>query len=461
MLGIEVDMSSDTDEFFLTGEPAMPSGRRVKVVKPPNRVERSENLRKRIVGLSQELIDSGFGALLVPPGPIKLLAAPVQDPKTSGWIGHVEESLSTYIQRVSVTDNFSQRPPFDHVNDPIYRRLIRDFIHPGAAMPEAKVAALRPSGQSRIAENLDVPDVYYSIVDGLQRLYCYCIAILLVWRREELVSSGLIPKDAWDYLSEAVLASGDPKAATEALLQRMTRYEVFYNIDLGGLLHYMVTFNTGQRRMSLPVQLEIMQGPLIQELESTGIPIWHDIHTLPGMRQPKEKFAASTLVLATQAFITNNAQVTASTEAENFLNESQQYLDNVGDINDVAHTIHRITTELHPDIMRVYADDPNRRYILSGGTFLLGLAAACGYIRNRNKMKTLDQALDRLLKELKKPVEDPWNLTSYQQALSMITSSRGKATRRLVYDTFLRFFSGATGELEWLDTAAQITGSTL
>lgn len=357
-------------------------------------------------------------------------------------------------------DNFSQRPPFDHVNDPIYRRLIRDFIHPGAVMPEAKVAALRPNGQSRIAANLDVADIYCSIVDGLQRLYCYCISILLVWKREELVLSGLLPKEAWDYFCDAVMATGDSPSATAALLQRPTRYEIFYNIDLAGLLHYMVTFNTGQRRMSLSIQLEIMQGPLIQELESAGIPIWHDITILPGMRQPKDKFAASTLVLATQAFITNNAQITASTEAENFLNENQQYLDNVGDINDVAHAISRITTELHPEIMRVYADDPNKRFILSGGTFLLGLAAACGYIRNRNKIRTLDIGLDRLLKELKKPVEDPWNLTSYQRALAMITTSRGKATRRLVYDTFLRFFSGATAELEWLDTAAQITGTT-
>ena len=40
------------------------------------------------------------------------------------------------------------------------------------------------------------------------------------------------------------------------------------------LLHYMVTFNTGQRRMSLPVQLEIMQRPLIQELEQRAkIPV--------------------------------------------------------------------------------------------------------------------------------------------------------------------------------------------
>ena len=158
--------------------------------------------------------------------------------------------------------------------------------------------------------------------------------------------------------------------------------------------------------------------------------------------------------------ITNNAQVTATTEAERFLNENQQYLDNIGDIDEVAATLRRITTEIHPEIMRVYADDPNRRFILSsGGTFLLGLAAAAGYIRNRNNIKHLHVALDKLAKELKKPSDDPLNLESYQKALAMITTSRGKATRRLVYDTFLRFFGGATSELEWMDTAAQITGT--
>ena len=38
-----------------------------------------------------------------------------------------------------------------------------------------------------------------------------------------------------------------------------------------GLLHYMVTFNTGQRRMSLEVQLEIMQRPLLTYREAAAI----------------------------------------------------------------------------------------------------------------------------------------------------------------------------------------------
>jgi|HubBroStandDraft_1064217.scaffolds.fasta_scaffold21984_2 hypothetical protein len=435
----------------------MPRGRRAKLVKAPNRVERCENIRQKILSLTTDLVDDGFGSLLPPPAPVDTISKPVNDPKTGGCIAHVEEPLGIYIQRVSVADNFSQRPPFDHVEDPIYRRLIRDFLQ-GAAMPESKVAALSSTKSGRKAESLHVKDIDYSVIDGLQRLYCYCIAILLLWRREETVTEGLITKDAWKYFEEALNDSGEPKAATEDLLKRITRYEIFYNIDLGGLLHYMVTFNTGQRRMSLDVQLEIMRRPLILELESSGIPVWHDISSMPGIKQPKEKFAAADLVLATQAFITNNAQLTASTEAERFLNESQAYLDNVGDINDVAQTLKRITTEVHPEIMRIYADDPNRRFILAGGTFLLSFAAACGYVRNRGNMKMLDGAFDKLLAELKKPVDDPLNLDDYQKALSAITSSRGKATRRLVYDTFLRFFNGASTELEWLDTATQITG---
>jgi hypothetical protein len=71
----------------------------------------------------------------------------------------------------------------------------------------------------------------------------------------------------------------------------------------------------------------------------------------------------------------------------------------------------------------------------------------------------LDGALDKLDALLRKSDEDPLNLDDYWQALSNITASRGKATRRLVNDTFLRFFGGATTQLEWLDTAAQITGS--
>jgi hypothetical protein len=444
-----------------TKDTIMPRGRKTKNVKTPTRLERLEKFRARIVGLPEELVSAGFGNLVKPPGPIQLTEPePDKDPKTEGFIGKVKEPLGAYLQRVSILENFAQRPPFDHVNDSIYRRLIRDFIQ-GAAMPESKVAALSRTAKDSKSESLNDSDTWFSVIDGLQRLYCFAIAVLLVLRREQLIADGLITQDAWDYFGEAVQGAGDNQIATEELLRRIVRYEIFYNIDLAGLLHYMVTFNTGQRRMSLPVQLEIMQRPLVDELEKRAkIPVFRDMEKIPGRTKPKEQFAASELVLAAQAFITHNAQVTASNEAERFLNEDQAYLDNVGDITDVVKTLKRIATELHPRVMQVYAADANKRYILSSQlTFLIGLSAACGYYRNRLNMKSLESSLDKLQAELERPVEDPLELDEYAKALTTITASRGKSTRRLVYDTFVRFFSGATMDLEWLDTARQITGS--
>jgi hypothetical protein len=104
-----------------------------------------------------------------------------------------------------------------------------------------------------------------------------------------------------------------------------------------------------------------------------------------------------------------------------------------------------------------YADNPSNKYILSGGgTFLLSFAAACGKVRNNLNMPALKLALERLTAQLEKPADDPLNLEVYQRVLRNITTSRGKATRRLVYETFLRFFNGTTTALDWADTAVQI-----
>src|SRR4029450_11533629 len=122
-------------------ETTMPRGRRPKRGKAPTKLERLEKLRERILTLGQDLLAEGFGAQLPPPRPIRLTAEAIHDPKTNGWIGHVEEPLGTYIQRVSIVGNFSPRPPVLHTLDPIYRRLIRDFLT-GAGLREAAVAVL-------------------------------------------------------------------------------------------------------------------------------------------------------------------------------------------------------------------------------------------------------------------------------------------------------------------------------
>ena len=328
-------------------------------------------------------------------------------------------------------------------------------------MPEAKIAAMGSAGGRLKA--LQEPGVKYSVIDGLQRLYCYCIAVLLVWKREKLIEDRCIPVDAWDYFKDAVEKTGDPKTAVEQILKRTTRYELFWNIDLEGLLHYMVTFNTGQRRMSLEVQLEIMQRPLLKALEHDAkIPIFQDTSQTAGKQKPKQEFAASDLVIATRAFIEFNPQLKKLDEAEGLLERDEGYTDiqrsfDVGDINDVVNTLKKIAIDIHQKIMERYPDNPTHKYILSsGGMFLVSFAAACGKVRNTLNMTSLDGALQRLMKELNEPDEDPLNLEEYQETINNIKASRGKNIRRLVYDTFLRFFNGTTSTLDWADAARQI-----
>jgi len=445
----------------LDAEKEAPVRRRKAKIKAPTKVERQEILRERIKHLTEALDVAGFGGLLRIPGAVKPIAPETPDVKTGGFIGHIEEELGTYIQRVSIVDNFYQRQPFDHLNDKIYLRLIRDFIL-RAAMPEAKVAAL--DGRGGRLKSLQEKGIKYSVIDGLQRLYCYCISVLVVWQREKLITDRCITKEAWDYLKDAVEKSGDPKGAVEEILKRKTRYEVFWNIDLEGLLHYMVTFNTGQRRMSLEVQLEIMQRPLLEALEHDAkIPIFQDNQNITGKQKPKNEFSASDLVMATRAFIEFNPQLKKPEEAESLLEREKGYTDiqssfDVGDIKDVVATLKKITIDLHPKIMEKYANNPNYKYILSGGgVFLLSFAAACGKVRNMMNMTSLEGAFERLTKELEKAEEDPLNLKEYQRTLASIKSSRGKAVRRLVYDTFLRFFNMTTATLDWADTARQIS----
>jgi hypothetical protein len=429
--------------------------------KAPTKVERQEILRERIKHLTEALDAAGFGRLLTIPGAVKPIAPESPDVKTGGYIGHIEEELGTYIQRVSIVDNFYQRQPFDHLNDKIYLRLVRDFILK-AAMPEAKVAAL--DGRGGRLRSLQEKGIKYSVIDGLQRLYCYCISVLVVWQRENLIADRCITKEAWDYLKDAVEKSGNPKEAVEEILKRKTRYEVFWNIDLEGLLHYLVTFNTGQRRMSMEVQLEIMQRPLLEALEHDAkIPIFQDNKNITGKQKPKNEFSASDLVMATRAFIEFNPQIKKPEEAESLLEREKGYTDihtsfDVGDIKDVVATLKKITIDLHPKIMEKYSNNPNYKYILSGGgVFLLSFAAACGKVRNMMNMTSLEGAFERLTKELDKPEDDPLNLEEYHRTLASIKSSRGKAVRRLVYDTFLRFFNMTTATLDWSDTARQIS----
>jgi hypothetical protein len=209
--------------------------------------------------------------------------------------------------------------------------------------------------------------------------------------------------------------------------------------------------------MSVGVQLEIMRAPLIEELKRTKLPIWVTTLEAPEAKKPKDLFGSAELIMATQAFASGNPQITAAEEAESIL-ENEDF--DFAEVDDVLKVFKFVATDLHPTISKIYQDDINKRYLLSNsGVFFMGFCAACGHFRTRNNMKMLQGALDKVIDLAKADAEDPFKLEDYFKAIATITSARGRTNRRLVYDTFLRFFMGATDELEWLTTVAMMAGA--
>jgi len=459
-LVIEADDVMATTHYQPKREKSMPPGKRPKVAPHSNRFDRQKLLKEKMTDLEADLRAAGLGDLMGEIKPVRPIAKELIDRKTGAKIFHVEEPLSVYVRRTTLTGNKSQRAPFDHLNDPIYRRLMRDFVQ-GALMPEARVAAVKDGVKVLSVEEADIN---YSIIDGLQRSWCYATLLLLALHRDQLVADGSVTQEAWNYFRPVIESLGDRDTAVRNLLQRTIRYEIYYNIDLAGLLHYMVTFNTAQRRMSLPVQLEIMRGPLIDEIErATSIPVFRDsvdIEAQGKTQKNKEQFAASDLAVAAEAFITNNPQAPQKELAEEFLEKDTAYAGavDVGDIADVITMLKRVATEIHPAMLKVYAADAGKKfYFSSGGTFMGGFAAACGHIRNKGDNTKLQKAIEKLVALLAIPEDDPFSLGEYQDAIKDIHSSRGKMMRRLVYDTFLRFFNGTTERLEWTDAVRSLS----
>jgi hypothetical protein len=71
-------------------------------------------------------------------------------------------------------------------------------------------------------------------------------------------------------------------------------------------------------------------------------------------------------VLAAEAFLTHNAHVSAAEEAERFLDEDHRYLEDIGEIHEVVTVLQALATQIQPRLLQVYANDPTRRFILSG-----------------------------------------------------------------------------------------------
>ena len=107
----------------------------------------------------------------------------------------------------------------------------------------------------------------WTLIDGLQRTTCYIIAVLMTTLGDELVEMGCIDEVIWNEKFRDHAKTCD----VNELLGRQQQMEVFYRIDLAGVLHFMLLLNGAQRQMNTKIQLELMNVPLIKLLHDEGI----------------------------------------------------------------------------------------------------------------------------------------------------------------------------------------------
>src|SRR4051812_42801750 len=170
----------------------------------------------------------------LPETTIETIGDGLPDAKTGAMVINALAPVAFLLTRFSGLSHWFQRRTFHHTRDKIYQRLIVAILK-GYYVPPLRVAAV---ADKDVVEDPTKADDW-TLIDGLQRTTCYIIAVLMAALGEELVDMGCIDDKNWNETFREHAAACD----INELLGRQQQLEVFYRIDLAGVLHFMLLLN--------------------------------------------------------------------------------------------------------------------------------------------------------------------------------------------------------------------------
>lgn len=375
----------------------------------------------------------------IPETTIEIVGTGQHDAKTDATVINAIAPVSFLLTHFSGLSHWFQRKTFHHTRDEIYQRLIIAILQ-GYYVPPLRVAALAEEGivdDPKLASD-------WTLIDGLQRTTCYIIAVLMAALGDELLEMGCIDGNIWEEMFREHAEACD----IHQLLQHQQQMEVFYNIDLAGVLHFMLLLNAAQRQMNAKIQLELMNIPLIKMLEKEGIQLVKEQEKAPDNKLAKAKFKGSNLVVAMQGYLQKDQQVMTTDEREAFLSDEREYLGPVEDMGEVINVMKIVTGPLHNAIL-----EQSESTILSEGeVFMTALMAAAGKYADMTSFDQLLAALKRLVADVKTG-KDPLALNAYGEVYRDLKSGRGRKIRSIICAAFLEYFRGDCKQLTWASTA--------
>jgi hypothetical protein len=381
----------------------------------------------------------------VPQTNIETIGDGLRDEKTKAMVVNALASVAFLLTRFSGLAHWFQRRTFHHTRDKIYQRLIVAILK-GYYVPPLRVAAVADKGVVEDPKEADD----WTLIDGLQRTTCYIIAVLMAAFGEELVDQGCIDEGIWN---ETFREHAEACDVNELLLRRQ-QLEVFYKIDLAGVLHFMLLLNGAQRQMNAKIQLELMNVPLIKMLQAEGIQLAKEQEKATDNRLEKSMFKGSNLIVAVQGYMQMDPQVMTGGEKEAFLSEEREYLEQpVEDMGEVIHVLKIVTGPLQKAVL----SQLESTVLSEGEVFTTALMAAAGKYADMTSFEQLVPALNRLVGDVEAG-KDPFALDTYWDVYGGIKSGKGRKIRSIICSAFLGYFLGQSKKLDWVQNARIFEG---
>jgi hypothetical protein len=375
----------------------------------------------------------------IPETTIQTIGDGLPDAKTGAMVVNALVSVAFLLTKFSGLSHWFQRKTFHHTRDPIYQRLIVAILR-GYYVPPLRVAAVKDDG---VVEDPELADDW-TLIDGLQRTTCYIIAVLMAALGDELVELGCIDETIWKETFQNDAARCD----INELLERKQQMEVFYKIDLKGVLHFMLLLNAAQRQMNAKIQLELMNIPLIKLLEKEGIKLVREQEKAPDHKLEKASFKGSNLIVGVHGYIQKNPQVMTTEEKESFLSEESEFLMPAEDTDDVIEVLKIVTGPLHQAVLNRL----DSTVLSEGEVFSTALMAAAGKYADMTSFDQLLAALKRLVADIDSG-KDPLALDTYWEVYGGLKSGKGRKIRSIICAAFLEYFRGNCKQLEWEENA--------
>lgn len=377
--------------------------------------------------------------IVLPETSVETLGIGLPDSKTGAMVINALASVAFLLTRFSGLSHWFQRKTFHHTRDRIYQRLIIAILK-GYYVPPLRVAALAEGGFVKDPKLADD----WTLIDGLQRTTCYIIAVLMASLGDELVEMGCIDEKIWMETFRADAVTCD----INELLRRQQQLEVFYQIDLTGVLHFMLLLNGAQRQMNAKIQLELMNVPLIKLLEGEGIQLVKEQEKAADHKLERSMFKGSNLIVGVQGYMQKNPQVMTAEEKESFLSDEREYLAPVEDMDEVIAVMKVVTGPLHNAVLSRL----DSTVLSEGEVFSTALMAAAGKYADMTSFEQLLAALKRLIADIEGG-KDALALDTYWEVYGGIKSGKGRKIRSIICAAFLEYFRGNCKHLEWEENA--------